>query len=42
MAQDALTTAAVTGKKQLKLTAGQRTSLTVDVFSLMQINNKVD
>ena len=38
--QDALTTAAVTGRTQVKLTAGPRTSLAVDVFSLVQMNNK--
>ena len=38
--QDVLTTAAVTGRSQVKLTAGPRTSLAVDVFSLVQMNNK--
>ena len=38
--QDVLTTAAITGRSQVKLTAGPRTSLAVDVFSLVQMNNK--
>ena len=37
--QDALTTAAVSGTK-VKLTAGPRTTLTVDVVHLLQTNNK--
>ena len=38
--QDALRTAAVTGRRQVKLSAGPRSVLTVDVGSLLQINNK--